>query len=703
MRNRAAAVFVLCLTSTASAFAQVPLGPEFRIDQGGAVSIHPIVNSHSIAVAPDGRFVVSWGAPGADGGPDVRARVFRAASGAAGPEFAVNAYTTRWQASDAVAMDDAGNFVICWSGNGPTTGYAYQVFAQRFDRSGARLGNEITINGTGMDIQPAVAMRGTGEFVVVWLRPSTSQLLGQRFDASGGFLGSEFQVNSTNTTAGGAPDVDVDAVGNFVVGWTSAYEAFVQRFAADGTRQGTEFRFPLFHGRLRLSRSAGGSFVTTWPGASPGGPTGILARRFDAAGTPVGSEFLVNGVTTGTQGFPDVDVAPDGGFVVTWTTPGAASATVVGRRFDAAGVPGPEFTVNSSFTNGHSNPNVSTDRDGNFVVTWRTPGNAPITFFNVMGRRFAAGLSAAALSVDATATTTANGNGVFEPGETPTVAPSWLNGNLTPQTFSGAATSFVGPGPSGNPAYTIADGAAAYGTVASGATASCVGDCYALGVTVPSTRPVTHWDATFHEDIAPANLGAAKTWTLHIGDSFTDVPRATGFYRFIETLLHNAVTGGCTSSTYCPSASATREQMAVFVLVAKERTGYAPPACTTPMFADVPATSPFCPWIEELARRGVVNGCGGGNYCPGSSVSREQMAIFTLLTRDPGVTPPACTTPMFNDVPASSPYCRWIEELARRGIVTGCGGGNYCPAASVTREQMAVFISATFGLVLYGP
>src|SRR4051812_6087391 len=46
------------------AAAQVPLSPEFRVDQSGAMSIHPITNSHSIAVAPDGRFVVTWGAQG---------------------------------------------------------------------------------------------------------------------------------------------------------------------------------------------------------------------------------------------------------------------------------------------------------------------------------------------------------------------------------------------------------------------------------------------------------------------------------------------------------------------------------------------------------------------------------------------------------------------------------------------------------------
>jgi hypothetical protein len=99
----------------------------------------------------------------------------------------------------------------------------------------------------------------------------------------------------------------------------------------------------------------------------------------------------------------------------------------------------------------------------------------------------------------------------------------------------------------------------------------------------------------------------------------------------------------------------------------------------------------------------VVSGCGGGTYCPGSSVTREQMSVFVLRTLDPALNPPACTTPVFSDVPATNPFCRWIEELARRGVVTGCGGGKYCPADPVTREQMGVFITVTFDLKLYGP
>jgi hypothetical protein len=63
----------------------------------------------------------------------------------------------------------------------------------------------------------------------------------------------------------------------------------------------------------------------------------------------------------------------------------------------------------------------------------------------------------------------------------------------------------------------------------------------------------------------------------------------------------------------------------------------------------------------------------------------------------------ACTIPIYDDVPASNGFCRYVEELTRRGVVTGCGGGNYCPAGTVTRDQMAFFITATFGLTLYGP
>jgi hypothetical protein len=148
----------------------------------------------------------------------------------------------------------------------------------------------------------------------------------------------------------------------------------------------------------------------------------------------------------------------------------------------------------------------------------------------------------------------------------------------------------------------------------------------------------------------------------------------------------------------------TREQMAVFLLVAKEGALYQPPACVTPPFADVPCSSGFAKWIQELVLRGVTAGCGGGNYCPASPVTRDQMAVFLLVTLEgQGYVPPNCTASTFGDVPCdnSGGFSRWIYELVARGITAGCGGGNYCPTNPVTREQMAVFLSTTFGLALY--
>jgi hypothetical protein len=336
-------------------------------------------------------------------------------------------------------------------------------------------------------------------------------------------------------------------------------------------------------------------------------------------------------------------------------------------------------------------PSAVSDAVGNVTFTWESRGDQDGGDTGVYAQRFG-GLVPAALAADST------GNQVLEPGETVDVRPSWRNFNGAAQTFSGTLTNITGPA---GATHTITDATGNYGAVANGATGPCT-DCYAIAVSNPGTRPVVHWDAAAVESILPDTQGQQKQWLLHVGRSFTDVPATSGFYRFVETLLHHGVTGGCTPTAYCPATATTRDQMAVFVLVAKEGTGYAPPACTTPVFADVPASNPFCRWIEELVRRAVVNGCGGGNYCPTSAVTREQMAIFVLRTLDPALAPPACTAPLYNDVPANSPFCRWIEELTRRAVVSGCGGGNYCPTAAVTREQMGVFLTVSFGLALYG-
>jgi len=59
---------------------------------------------------------------------------------------------------------------------------------------------------------------------------------------------------------------------------------------------------------------------------------------------------------------------------------------------------------------------------------------------------------------------------------------------------------------------------------------------------------------------------------------------------------------------------------------------------------------------------------------------------------------PAPGTATFNDVPTNHPFFQFIEALSKSGITGGCGNGNYCPDAPLTRGQMAVFLAKGLGL-----
>jgi hypothetical protein len=113
-------------------------------------------------------------------------------------------------------------------------------------------------------------------------------------------------------------------------------------------------------------------------------------------------------------------------------------------------------------------------------------------------------------------------------------------------------------------------------------------------------------------------------------------------------------------------------------------------------FLDVPSNNPFYNEIGTLSAYGVTVGCGNGNYCPNDPVLREQMAAFIIRALG-DFDPAAPAQQRFNDVPPSNVFYAFIEEMAQRQITLGCGGGNYCPAQPVLREQMAAFIIRALG------
>ncbi|HTY43232.1 MAG TPA: DUF1800 family protein [Thermoanaerobaculia bacterium] len=200
-------------------------------------------------------------------------------------------------------------------------------------------------------------------------------------------------------------------------------------------------------------------------------------------------------------------------------------------------------------------------------------------------------------------------------------------------------------------------------------------------------------------DIVVDNGGPAAVLPKGWFSDFADVSQASPYHAPVETIIRDGITAGCGGGNYCPASSVTRAQMAVFLLRAEHGAAYVPPPATGTVFGDVHQGDFAADWIEQLYAEGITGGCQGGtppNYCPASSVTRGQMSVFLLkIYHGNGYAPPAATG-VFSDVPTSSPFAPWVEELARLYVTTGCGGSLYCPNNAVTRGQMAVFLAKTF-------
>jgi hypothetical protein len=199
------------------------------------------------------------------------------------------------------------------------------------------------------------------------------------------------------------------------------------------------------------------------------------------------------------------------------------------------------------------------------------------------------------------------------------------------------------------------------------------------------------------------SLGACESavGSALVSVDFLDVPPSNGFHDFVNTVARNGVTAGCGFGNYCPASPVNRAQMAVFLLKSRMGAAHVPPPATGTLFLDVPQGSFAADWIEELASLGVTAGCGSGNYCPDATVTRAQMAVFLLKTLMGSAYAPPVAVGIFGDVPLGAFADAWIEDLYGRGVTGGCSASPllYCPDNPNTRGQMAVFLTKTFDLM----
>ena len=180
-------------------------------------------------------------------------------------------------------------------------------------------------------------------------------------------------------------------------------------------------------------------------------------------------------------------------------------------------------------------------------------------------------------------------------------------------------------------------------------------------------------------ELYQTDYGGGRLYKV-VAPPFNDVASSL-FVDEITWLADQGITGGCSATQFCPKKNVLRGQMAAFLVRALDL----PPA-TDDYFID-DESSIFEGDINRLAEAGITGGCGPEKFCPGFSVSRGQMASFLVRALDL----PSTTTDYFDDDDGSI-FEEDINALRAAGITGGCSANNFCPGTKVTREQMASFL-----------
>ncbi len=319
--------------------------------------------------------------PGAPGAPDEEAE-----------DDPINVTQVGDQNDPAVAISADGTYMVVWVNVNPTIFEESEIIGQRFSSLGEAIGPEFIVNTyeVGPQIEPAIAMDDEGNFVVAWSGQGDiddSGVFIRRFDQFARPLGAQLRVNQYRDSNQDAPGVAMDDTGNFVVTWTSFGQdgdldgVFARRYNSFGVAQGDEFQVNTFtphrQDESAAAMDADGDFVVIWESDSQDGNSlGVFGQLYDDTGTAVGDEFRVNSYTNDKQLAADVDMAPDGSFVATWASflQDGSGYGVYARRYDAAGnsLGDGEFRVNETTELWQSDPVVGVSKAGDFSIAWTT-------------------------------------------------------------------------------------------------------------------------------------------------------------------------------------------------------------------------------------------------------------------------------------------------------------------------------------------
>ncbi len=375
-----------------------------------------------IGALADGGYVVVYQSRNVEGGVGAQGIYYQRydANGAkVGGETVVAravspAGSNAWEELPSVIGLADGGFLVTWNAvladitvpASPPPDPTYSgIFAQRYDAGGAKVGGDFKVSSYTADYQwvPDVTELAGGGFIFTWASKGQDGddfgVYAQILDASYARVGGEFQVNTTTTGLQAYPEVIALTGGSFVIAWVSYRSgaatngATFQQYNAAGVAVGGETLISDI-GAPALTALDTGGFVATWTSSADGNGLGISAQIYDANGTKVGPEFVVNSTTLYNQTDPDITTLADGSFIVTWASywSDGNENGIVGQQFSAAGTAiGPEFRINSTYWGPQDKPSIEALAGGGFVVTWQSDDHSGHTKFQAYSQQFKPG------------------------------------------------------------------------------------------------------------------------------------------------------------------------------------------------------------------------------------------------------------------------------------------------------------------------
>ncbi|MDQ5824280.1 MAG: S-layer homology domain-containing protein [Chloroflexota bacterium] len=238
-------------------------------------------------------------------------------------------------------------------------------------------------------------------------------------------------------------------------------------------------------------------------------------------------------------------------------------------------------------------------------------------------------------------------------------------------------------------------------------TATATSTAISTNTSVPTSTATNVPANTATNTIVPTHTATtipsatATTTSNTCNPQFSDMPSDHPFYQYARCLVCNGVVSGYADGTFRPNAQVTRGQLSKMVANAA---GYDEDV-TGQTFSDVDPNSPFYPYIERLAKRGIIGGYSDGTFQPNNSVTRGQLAkIVSGAVGEPGST----GQQLFEDVQPGSPFYQWVQHLAGQGMMSGypcgadgepCGVGNkpyFRPGNHATRGQTTKIVTGAF-------